>query len=66
MLEPWPARFVWSFRAPPTTSSPNARLAIDLDEADRETFLAVLAQVIKCFNRLCRAYCLLGARGNRT
>jgi REP element-mobilizing transposase RayT len=42
------------------TSRGNAREAIYVDEADREVFLAVLAEVIKRFNWLCHAYCLMG------
>lgn len=41
------------------TSRGNARQEIFLDAADREKFLHVLEQVVKRFNWICHAYCLM-------
>jgi putative transposase len=41
------------------TSRGNARDKIFLDDRDREIFLLVLASVIKRYNWLCHAYCLM-------
>jgi REP element-mobilizing transposase RayT len=41
------------------TSRGNAREDIYLDDEDRVTFLAALAEVLKRFNWLCHAYCLM-------
>lgn len=42
------------------TSRGNARADIFEDDSDREMFLKVLGQVVKRFNWLCHAYCLMG------
>ena len=42
------------------TSRGNAREDIYLDDDDRETFLIVLAKVVKRFNWRCHGYCLMG------
>ncbi len=42
------------------TSRGNARADIFDDDPDREIFLKVLGQVVKRFNWLCHAYCLMG------
>lgn len=42
------------------TSRGNARIDIYADDSDRQLFLAILAQVVKRFNWLCHAYCLMG------
>jgi REP element-mobilizing transposase RayT len=42
------------------TSRGNAREDIYLDDEDRKTFLAILAELVKRFNWLCHAYCLMG------
>ncbi|HOP41010.1 MAG TPA: transposase [Geobacteraceae bacterium] len=41
------------------TSRGNARADIFEDEGDRELFLRILGTVVKCFNWLCHAYCLM-------
>lgn len=41
------------------TSRGNARSAVFEDDADRELFLKILGQVVKRFNWLCHAYCLM-------
>jgi len=38
----------------------NGRLAIFVDDSDRERFLAVLASVAARYHVLCHAYCLMG------
>jgi len=42
------------------TARGNGRLAIFVDDADRERFLAVLASVVARYHVLCHAYCLMG------
>ncbi len=42
------------------TSRGNARADIVEDDSDRELFLKILGQVVKRFNWLCHAYCLMG------
>ncbi len=42
------------------TSRGNARADIFEDDSDRELFLKILGQVVKRFNWLCHAYCLMG------
>ena len=42
------------------TSRGNARAKIYVDEVDQKTFLDVLDFVVKRFNWLCHAYCLMG------
>ncbi len=42
------------------TSRGNARADIFADDSDRERFLTTLGQVVKRFNWLCHAYCLMG------
>ena len=41
------------------TSRGNAREAIFLSDADRQTFLAVLSDTVRKYNWLCHAYCLM-------
>ena len=41
------------------TSRGNARQDIFLDDGDREGFLEVLSEVVKRFNWICHAYCLM-------
>jgi putative transposase len=41
------------------TARGNARAAIFLDDEDRDTFLAVLAECVARFGWLCHAYCLM-------
>ncbi|MDD2337129.1 MAG: transposase [Geobacteraceae bacterium] len=41
------------------TSRGNARADVFEDDADRELFLKILGQVVKRFNWLCHAYCLM-------
>jgi len=41
------------------TARGNARQDIFLDEEDRKGFLGVLSQVVKLFNWICHAYCLM-------
>ena len=41
------------------TSRGNARADIFVDDHDRELFLKVLGQVVRCCNWLCHAYCLM-------
>lgn len=41
------------------TSRGNARADIFEDDADREMFLKIIGQVVKRFNWLCHAYCLM-------
>ena len=42
------------------TARGNGRLAIFIDDSDRERFLAVLASVVARYHVLCHAYCLMG------
>lgn len=42
------------------TSRGNARADIFDDDSDRQRFLSILGQVVKRFNWLCHAYCLMG------
>ena len=42
------------------TSRGDRREAIYEDDADRERFLSVLAEVVRDFNWVCHAYCLMG------
>jgi putative transposase len=42
------------------TSRGNARADIFEDDTDREMFLNILGQVVRRFNWLCHAYCLMG------
>jgi len=42
------------------TSRGNARTDIFEDDSDRQLFLIILGQVVKRFNWLCHAYCLMG------
>ena len=42
------------------TSRGNSRAAIYADDNDRLRFLAVFADVVKRYNWLCHAYCLMG------
>jgi putative transposase len=42
------------------TARGNGRLAIYVDNSDRERFLAVLASVVARYRVLCHAYCLMG------
>jgi len=42
------------------TARGNGRLAIFIDDFDRERFLAVLASVVARYHVLCHAYCLMG------
>ena len=42
------------------TARGNGRLAIYIDDSDRERFLAVLASVVARYRVLCHAYCLMG------
>jgi len=42
------------------TARGNGRLAIFVDDSDRERFLAVLASVVARYHVLCHAYCLMG------
>ncbi len=41
------------------TARGNGRAAIFLDDADRETFLSVLGDVVERYNWICHAYCLM-------
>ena len=41
------------------TSRGNARAAIFEDDSDRKLFLWVLCQVVRRYNWLCHAYCLM-------
>jgi len=41
------------------TSRGNARADIFIDDSDRTLFLSILSQVVKRFNWLCHAYCLM-------
>jgi REP element-mobilizing transposase RayT len=41
------------------TSRGNARAAIYADDTDRQTFLALLTQVVQRYHWLCHAYCLM-------
>jgi len=41
------------------TSRSNARQAIFLSDADRQTFFDVLAHTVQKYNWLCHAYCLM-------
>lgn len=41
------------------TSRGNARADVYLDDADREAFLGVVGKVVKRYNWLCHAYCLM-------
>lgn len=42
------------------TARGNGRLAIFVDDSDRERFLAVLASVVARYHVLCHGYCLMG------
>src|SRR5882724_3151778 len=42
------------------TARGNGRLAIFIDDSDREQFLTVLASVVARYRVLCHAYCLMG------
>jgi putative transposase len=42
------------------TARGNGRLAVFIDDSDRERFLAVLASVVARYHVLCHAYCLMG------
>ncbi len=42
------------------TARGNAKAAIFLDDHDRDRFLAVLARVVKRYEWVCHAYCLMG------
>ncbi len=42
------------------TARGNGRLAIFVDDSDRERFLAVLSSVVARYHVLCHAYCLMG------
>ena len=41
------------------TSRGNARLAVFEDDHDRRQFLVILEEVVKRYNWLCHAYCLM-------
>jgi putative transposase len=43
------------------TSRGNRRETIYEDDADRETFLDVLSEVVERYNWICHAYCLMTA-----
>ena len=42
------------------TSRGNARKKIFVDNQDREIFIAILSAVVKRYNWVCHAYCLMG------
>ena len=42
------------------TSRGNARAPIFIDDSDREDFLSILGSVVRRYNWLCHAYCLMG------
>ena len=54
-----PIRLEFSGALYHVTSRGDRREAIYEDDADRERFLAVLADVVKDFNWVCHAYCLM-------
>jgi putative transposase len=55
-----PLRLEFSGAIHHVTSRGNARAAIFLDDADRDRFLTVLACVVKRYEWICHAYCLMG------
>jgi len=42
------------------TSRDNTRAPIFIDDSDREDFLSILGSVVRRYNWLCHAYCLMG------
>ncbi len=55
-----PLRVEFSGAVYHVTCRGNAKQAVFLDDADREEFFTVLTSVVKRFNWLCHAYCLMG------
>jgi len=54
-----PLRIEFSGAVYHITSRGNARQPIFHDDADKDTFLEVLTEVVKRFNWLCHTYCLM-------
>jgi REP element-mobilizing transposase RayT len=54
-----PLRIEYSGAVYHITSRGNAREKIYIDDQDRENFLGVLGEVVRKYNWLCHAYCLM-------